>query len=80
MDEKFYDEFLLTFSNVLDYFTDVTHVVNVLELAWGWEQLFWDFLEHCKGCEDDWFAERTFGGEKTVKDLEGSTRAWSWEH
>lgn len=80
MDEKFYDEFLLAFSNVLDYFTDVTHVVNVLELTWSWQQLFWDFLEHCKGCEDDWLAEGTFRGQKAVEDLKSSARAWSWEH
>jgi hypothetical protein len=40
MDKKLHDEFLLALADVLDDFTNVTHVVNVLELAWGWEQLF----------------------------------------
>ncbi len=80
MDEKLYDEFLLALSDVLNDFTDVSHIVDVLELTWSGEQLFWDFLKNCQSRQHNRLAERTFRSQQPIENFEGCTWTWRREH
>ena len=46
MDEQLYDHLLLAFADVLNNLSDISHVIDVLELAWSGQKLFGYFLEY----------------------------------